>query len=173
MCNSSAVPQATGGRSTAMSLLFISYSREDRGFVQRLAGDLKRAGLEVWWDHEIEAGADFVQEIGDALRRADYLLPVISPHSVDSRWVQKETNIAVFRSLRGEMHGIIPLLVADCDIPTMLLTTSWVDFRGPRKAALERLLARLAKTPPARSPYAIPKRIADLTGRTADLESVQ
>ena len=33
-----------------MPQVFLSYSRRDLGFVEKLASDLKEAGLDVWYD---------------------------------------------------------------------------------------------------------------------------
>jgi hypothetical protein len=46
----SAVHNPFRGRSEAMPTAFISYSHHDHDFVQRLARDLERAGLDVCWD---------------------------------------------------------------------------------------------------------------------------
>ena len=42
-----------------MAQLFISYAREDRDFVTRLAPVLEAAGHKVWWDDRLEGGAQF------------------------------------------------------------------------------------------------------------------
>ena len=38
-----------------MSYIFISYSRHDKPYVQRLAGALEQRGLGVWWDDALDA----------------------------------------------------------------------------------------------------------------------
>ena len=39
-----------------MTQVFISYSRKDISFINRLAADLKNAGLDVWYDVSRIAG---------------------------------------------------------------------------------------------------------------------
>ena len=47
-----------------MTQVFISYSRKDLAFVERLAKDLKAAGLEVWYDLSgLEIGMHWGKEI--------------------------------------------------------------------------------------------------------------
>lgn len=42
---------------TTMTQVFISYSRKDISFINRLAADLKNAGLDVWYDVSGIAGS--------------------------------------------------------------------------------------------------------------------
>jgi hypothetical protein len=43
--------------------IFISYATEDRAHAGTLAGVLATRGWTIWWDREIDAGADFEQVI--------------------------------------------------------------------------------------------------------------
>jgi len=63
----------------AMDYTFISYSRQDHTFVDKLVADLQQAGIRVWRDTEqIQAGAQWQREIEDALENAVALLYVSS-----------------------------------------------------------------------------------------------
>ena len=63
--------------------IFISYSRKDLEFVQRLADDLKTSGLEVWYDLSgLDAGTRWGREIQKAIKASQYFLVVISPKSI-------------------------------------------------------------------------------------------
>jgi hypothetical protein len=47
-----------------MPMVFLSYSRKDLAFVERLAKDLEAAGLEVWYDLTgLEAGTQWGHKI--------------------------------------------------------------------------------------------------------------
>ncbi len=49
-----------------MTQVFISYSRRDISFINRLAADLKNAGIDVWYDvSHIAGGARWRSEIED------------------------------------------------------------------------------------------------------------
>ena len=75
--------------------LFISYSSDDRQWVNRLADALAAAGWESWVDHqEISGGAEWRTSIVRGLKTADAFLIVLSPSSVRSKNVVKELSLA-------------------------------------------------------------------------------
>lgn len=43
--------------------VFISYSSEDRPYVELLAAELTRLAIPVWYDRHIRTGARFIPEI--------------------------------------------------------------------------------------------------------------
>jgi TolB-like protein len=74
--------------------IFISYAREDRDFVERLANSLEREGWVVWWDRNLRPGAEFSTEIERELRAAGAVLVCWSVHGVKSSWVRDEAMLA-------------------------------------------------------------------------------
>jgi hypothetical protein len=100
-----------------MMQVFISYSRNDMDFVQHLAADLKRAGLEVWWDLSDIQGSDvWERRIEEGLNSSQYFIVVLSPSSLESRWVRRE-----YLSADNKGIKIIPLkLKAYTDLPLTL-----------------------------------------------------
>jgi hypothetical protein len=123
-----------------MAQIFISYSRKDIGFVRKLAGELEKAGYEVWWDlTDLRGGDDWPRVIPAAIESSQYVIVVLSPNSAVSDWVEKEYTQAL--SLRKK---IIPIMLAQTNIPFALNTINYVDFTGEDYAAsLNRLLATL------------------------------
>lgn len=53
-----------------MTDLFISYARKDRPVAARIAASLAEHGWEVFWDRNIEAGAEWNEEIQRTLHEA-------------------------------------------------------------------------------------------------------
>ena len=52
--------------------VFVSHSRKDRAFVERLVGVLRRQEIPVWYsDAEIQGAQQWHDEIGKALKRCD------------------------------------------------------------------------------------------------------
>ena len=122
--------------------IFISYNREDRSFVDRLANDLKARELPVWWDQwEIKVGDSIIQKVSDGIASSSYLIPVLSPHSVKSEWVQREIGSVLMKQLQVDKNiTILPLLLADCEVPVLLREIKWADFRAEYEEGLQSLL---------------------------------
>lgn len=52
--------------------VFISYSRKDINFARRLAGDLEKAGFDVWWDiSDLKGGDDWVRIIPAMIKQCN------------------------------------------------------------------------------------------------------
>ena len=67
-----------------MADVFISYKREDRPFVRKLARVLQERGFTVWWDSRIETGENWMACIKRALDKAGTVIVVWTPQSVRS-----------------------------------------------------------------------------------------
>lgn len=111
--------------------VFLSYSSEDESFVERLAGDLANSyGISVWWYHgKIRVGNSIIKEINEHIRNADYIVLILSPHSVTSPWVERELNAAIIQELQVGLSTILPALIADCNIPPLIADRRYADFR--------------------------------------------
>lgn len=122
--------------------IFISYNHEDRPFVERLATDLKKHGLAVWWDAwEIRVGQPIWQKICEGIDSSAYLIAVLSSSSVKSDWVKREIGSASMKQLSAERNIIVlPLLVNDCEVPALLREIKWADFRKDYGGGLKSLL---------------------------------
>jgi len=126
-----------------MAQIFISYSRKDIDFARKLAGDLEKAGYEVWWDlTDLRGGDDWPRVIPAAIESSQFVIVVLSPNSALSDWVEKEYTQAL--SLRKK---IIPIMLANSRVPFALNTINYIDFTGEDYAAsLNSLLATLGYT---------------------------
>jgi hypothetical protein len=113
------------------SSVFISYSHQDREFVEKLARALMDVGINVWFDHwEIQPSDSLVQKIfEEGLANADVFIVVLSKISVSSPWVQEEISTATLRRIQ-KVTRVIPVLKEDVDIPAALKTVAWVDMRA-------------------------------------------
>ena len=100
-----------------MTQVFISYSRQDMDFVQRLAADLQAAGLDVWWDLTDIQGSDvWERRIEEGLRTSQYFIVVLTPASLESRWVRRE-----YLSADNSGVKIIPLKLKPYDVTPLTL----------------------------------------------------
>lgn len=122
--------------------VFLSHSSLDHEFATRLAEVLRRHGVPIWFSPADVLGAQQWQdEIGSALSRCDWFVVILSPNSIDSMWVKRETSYALQQN-RYE-NRIVPLLYQDCDLDKLSWVLSifqLVDFRGDFDAGSRDLL---------------------------------
>src|SRR6266852_9776443 len=101
--------------------LFISYSSKDRAFAEKLARDLVRFGVRVWWDQgEIKVGDSLNRRIQEGIFNNRWLAVVLSPNSVASPWVERELNAALIEELERRDVFVLPLLHSKCQLPVFL-----------------------------------------------------
>jgi TIR domain len=154
--------------------LFLSHSSRDRAFCERLALDLTRVGVPVWYDDwELKVGDSLRRKISDGIESRDHLAVVLSDASVKSDWVQVELNAALDRELKERKVIVLPLLIQDCDIPAFLRDKKYADFRTDYPHGLGQLLEVLgvsgAPTPIlAQSPSTTRRRDDELAMDAAD-----
>lgn len=130
--------------------IFLSHTKEDKPFVNRLKAALNERGVtDVWVDEaEIMVGESLITKIEDAITKARFFGAVLSPRSVRSRWVKKELEVAMNMELKGDSVVVLPLLLEKCKIPPFLEPKLYADFSSPDLfvPSLEKLLRRLAFT---------------------------
>ncbi len=92
-----------------MSHIFISYSRKDLAFAQKIVDALAANNLDTWIDWKsIPKGEDWEQEIYRGIEEADAFLFLISPDSVVSEMCNKEIVHAYKNGKR-----ILPIVLRD------------------------------------------------------------
>lgn len=111
-----------------MNDVFISYSRRDKVFTQKLFEALKAANRIVWadWD-SIPAASDWDAEIKEGIEQAESVLFLLSPEWIKSNECRKELVHAVTMGKR-----LIPILyqmVDPNDVPPELAKINWVYMR--------------------------------------------
>lgn len=121
--------------------LFVSYSRRDSAFVDRLIAALDDQGLRTWLDRSaLVGGAVWKASITEAIRDCAAFLIVLSHNSTESENVPKELTLA-----ERHQRPIIPVRFDDCTLaPAMeydLAELQFVDFCGKTfDVALEELV---------------------------------
>jgi hypothetical protein len=128
--------------------VFISYAQADKSVARQIADALRGAGLKVWFDEwALMPGDSIRQRIDEALRASDLLLVLLSPSSVNSRWVQTEWNAALSSELKARGVTVIPALIADCEIPPLLASRMYLDLRIDLEGGIRRLIQQLGVVP--------------------------
>lgn len=70
--------------------IFVSYARKDSDYVHNLAQELRRIGLDIWIDQDIEPGTNWDDAIQDALDDCDMMLLITTESSMSSEYVTHE-----------------------------------------------------------------------------------
>ena len=103
---------------------------------------LKDHKVRYWYSAAQIAGAkQWHDEIGDALRRCDWFLIVLTPDSVRSQWVKRELLFALNEGRYNER--MIPVLRKPCEYSRLSWTLpefQLVDFSGSFDVGCRRLL---------------------------------
>lgn len=113
-----------------MASLFISYCSKDRNFIRKLSNDLSRLGHQVWLDEwKTLVGQNLVSEIQKGIEDADFVAVALSKESVKSGWVKHEWQAKYWEEIGQRQIRVLPLLIEDCNIPTLLKPKKYADFR--------------------------------------------
>jgi hypothetical protein len=127
-----------------MAKTFLSYSYKDKSFVRELAEDLTRLGHTVWLDEwEIRVGDSIITKIGRGIEDANYVLVVLSQNSTSSEWVEKEWQAKYWDEINRRKVMVLPVVLEDCSIPTLLRPKKYADFRVNYKVGLAELILAL------------------------------
>src|SRR6185437_1972912 len=139
--------------------VFVSYGHEDAGWVRVLAGNLHRAGFEVFLDEwELVGGDRVTGRLEEAIRGSASGVLVVSPHSLSRPWVREEYEALLRQAVQNPERRLIPVLYADAELPPFLASRLWVDFRGTAatgpeyEARLDQLVRALRGLPVADRP---------------------
>jgi hypothetical protein len=78
-----------------LSHIFISYSRKNLAYVDRLNQDFKKKGFKTWLDlHDIPFGSKWHKELSDAIQNSFAVVVVMTPEAKQSEWVNNEIHLA-------------------------------------------------------------------------------
>jgi hypothetical protein len=111
--------------------IFVSHSSADKLFVNKLRIDLEENGFSVWFDElDLNIGDVLSDEISKGIHNSHCFLIVLSPNSINSKWVNYELNEAYAIHITGNKK-IIPIIIDDLkkeDIPLRLKKHLYCNF---------------------------------------------
>ena len=139
---SSGVVAGTNERELSSRTVFLCHSSKDKRFVRRLASALKVQGISPWLDEEeILVGHDFIEKMEDGLSRVDFVGVVLSPNFISGGpWAKEEFRSALTRQVSERRAVVLPVLYKECDIPPLLRSKAYADFRKSFEFGLRQLV---------------------------------
>ncbi len=111
---------------------FLSHSSKNLAFANRLAKSLTNHNVNTFYSRKHIVGAqEWHDEIGEALKRCNWFLVVLSPQAINSKWVKHEL---IYTLQQNRYKGrIVPILYKSCDVNKLSWTLSGfqhIDFRN-------------------------------------------
>ncbi|EPY09233.1 TIR protein [Paenibacillus alvei TS-15] len=123
-----------------MPSIFLSHTSIDKPFVEKLARDLKRIGVNVWFDKwEIKIGDSITWKIEEGIRENEFLGIVLSPEALNSEWVKSELGAAWVKQMQTKKVFVLPIFYRECQIPYFLSDRRFADFRGDYESGFSEL----------------------------------
>lgn len=124
--------------------VFLSHSSNDKPFVGTLSDRLRKDGFQSWVDEvEINVGFSISNAIENGILTSGYFVIVLTPEAISSEWVRRELDIANLREIRQKDIFVLPVLLKDCEIPPMIATKKYANFKNSFEQGYNELLEAL------------------------------
>jgi|GEM_PF-1950415 len=100
--------------------IFIAYARKDEAYLKRLRTGLKpldrrNADVTIWFDGEIEPGAEWNKTIKTHLRKADIILLLVSMDALASDYFYDDEMQEALARHDQQQAIVIPIILRTCD----------------------------------------------------------
>jgi hypothetical protein len=103
--------------------VFVSYSHHDiqyvKSLIEYISGELKRDGIDLWWDDRIVTGSFWDKEIKSKIRESHIALALVSQSFLNSDYCQKVEVRNFLRQRRAAGMVIFPIILSAC---------AWQDY---------------------------------------------
>ncbi|HXH91285.1 MAG TPA: toll/interleukin-1 receptor domain-containing protein [Thermoanaerobaculia bacterium] len=147
-----------------MPRVFVSHSSRDKSFVRPLVAEMRRYGLDVWFDEsDLHVGDVIDPALCEGIDASDFVVVVLSPASVDSPWVAAEWRYGCGKEAECGKPTVVPILLERCTMPPPLKAKKYADFTGNRSHAFVSLLEAIRPLELVHRSYTV------LKGRTVDI----
>lgn len=143
---------------TFVHKVFLSYAREDINIAMHLFNDLRKAGVDVWFDRKsLLPGQNWQTAIKQAIRERRFFLALLSSNSVSKKgYVQKELKQAldILDEYPESAIFLIPIRLDNCN-PTneKLRELHWIDIFNDWEDGVVQILNTIRSQDASRSSY--------------------
>ena len=127
--------------------VFLSYVRNDKSLANALTKELQRRGFKVWNDQSIQSGADWSDEITNALKESDSMIALLTQHSYSSSYVRNELEHVFFDD--RYKNRLLPVLIGSSleedfvRLPWVLTKLTFLKL--PEKLSIDEMTKRIAE----------------------------
>jgi hypothetical protein len=122
--------------------VFLSHSSRNKRVATAVAETLRHHGVPVWFSpSNIVSAQQWQEEIGNALRRCDWFIVLLSNASVSSKWVKLELGYALNHSQYDD--HILPVTIERCDYERLSWTLGvfqMADLNNDKEEAYTQIL---------------------------------
>lgn len=119
----------------------LSHSKLDLDRVTALDRELREVmcgdrSLTVWLDDREISGGSVVAAINEGLETSRHVVLCLTPNYFASRsgWTIAEWQAGLYDDPAGRMDRVVPVLLADCQLPALLRHLDTIDLRPPKRA---------------------------------------
>jgi hypothetical protein len=124
--------------------VFISHAGADKPWVRTLALNLHNFGLEVWFDEwRIGPGDVLVHELDAGILNSRSGVVVVTEAAMNRPWVLEEYAAIMTRAVHGKQR-VIPVILGTAEMPPLLASRLYIDFRGADGPVYESKVKALA-----------------------------
>lgn len=95
--------------------VFVCYAHDDAGLVYPEIKWLHEQGVNIWYDEGISPGAEFPEELGNAILNSSLVLFYSSPNSIESRHCRDEVYFALDKKI-----PVLALHLSETELPAGL-----------------------------------------------------
>ena len=93
----------------------------DKMFVRTLKDCLNANGIDTFFDEDqLDLGDNLMVKLENALDETSHLVIILSPASINSKWVKYELKKALDNHQTGVTQKIIPIKYRECEVPSEL-----------------------------------------------------
>ena len=111
-------------------MIFLSHNYKDKDIVEPIATRLRDAYGEnnVFYDRwTIKPGDNIIDKMNEGLREVNYFFYFISKNSIQSKMVDLEWQVALYKKIKENIK-FIPIKIDDSIPPAILLSTLYIDM---------------------------------------------
>jgi hypothetical protein len=108
--------------------IFISHAHEDKPLARPLTDALSGRGYRVWLDEaELRIGDSLVDKISSAIAEGDFVVAIVSPSSLESKWCQQELSWAASKGIANKQVVVLPIRYRGAQMPSGLTDKVWAN----------------------------------------------